>query len=92
MLKFSDGFIAKFYAISEHTSPVLAWGFMGPESQLKQLCLLFKESVLKFLRDMFSFEYVRYTTVEELADDVAKLLRNRIEEAAEKISPEKLEI
>lgn len=92
MLKFSDGFIAKFYAISEHTSPVLAWGFMGPESQLKQLCLLFKESVLKFLRDMFSFEYVRYTTVEELADDVAKLLRNRIEEAAEKISREKLEI
>lgn len=40
--------------------------------------------MLKFLRDMFSFEYVRYTTVEELADDVAKLLRNRIEEAAEK--------
>lgn len=47
---------------------------------------------MKFLRDMFSFEYVRYTTVEELADDVAKLLRNIIEEAAEKISPEKLEI
>lgn len=48
--------------------------------------------MLKFLIDMFSFEYVRYTTVEELAEDVARLLRNRIEEAAEKISPEKLEI
>ena len=40
---------------------------------------------------MFSFEYVRYTTVEELADDIARLLRNRIEEAADQISPEKLE-
>uniref|UniRef100_K1PCA6 Protein FAM73B n=1 Tax=Magallana gigas TaxID=29159 RepID=K1PCA6_MAGGI len=61
-------------------------------SVLKAKRRMLKESVLKFLRDMFSFEYVRYTTVEELADDVAKLLRNRIEEAAEKISPEKLEI
>ncbi|XP_062589128.1 LOW QUALITY PROTEIN: mitoguardin-like [Saccostrea cucullata] len=91
LLKFSDGFISKFYSISEHTSPVLAWGFMGPESNLKELCMFFKESVLKFLRDMFSFEYVRYTTVDELADDIAKLLQNRIEEAADKISPEKLD-
>ncbi|XP_048777814.1 mitoguardin 2-like [Ostrea edulis] len=92
LLKFSDGFISKFYSISEHTSPVLAWGFMGPESELKGLCMFFKESVLQFLRDMFSFEYVRYTTVDELADDIAYLLRNRIEKAVDKISVEKLQL
>lgn len=48
--------------------------------------------MLKFFRDMFSFEYVWYIIVEELVDDVVKLLRNRIEEAVEKIFLEKLEI
>lgn len=43
-IQFSDGFISKFYSISEHTSPVLAWGFMGPESELKGLCMFFKVS------------------------------------------------
>lgn len=48
--------------------------------------------MLKFFRDMFSFEYVWYIIVEELVDDVVKLLRNRIEEVVEKIFLEKLEI
>lgn len=48
--------------------------------------------MLKFFRDMFSFEYVRYIIVEELVDDVVKLLCNRIEEVVEKIFLEKLEI
>lgn len=48
--------------------------------------------MLQFLRDMFSFEYVRYTTVDELADDIAYLLRNRIEKAVDKISVEKLQL
>lgn len=48
--------------------------------------------MLKFFRDMFSFEYVWYIIVEELVDDVVKLLCNRIEEVVEKIFLEKLEI
>lgn len=47
---------------------------------------------MKFFRDMFSFEYVWYIIVEELVDDVVKLLCNRIEEVVEKIFLEKLEI
>ena len=39
------GFIGHFYGVSEHTSPVLAWGFLGPDSHLKDLCNFFKVHV-----------------------------------------------
>ncbi|KAK3088099.1 hypothetical protein FSP39_014634, partial [Pinctada imbricata] len=86
MLKFSDGFISQFYSVSEHISPILAWGFLGPESDLKDLCVYFKEVVLGFIRDMFSFEKCRYTSVEELAEDIVRLAKQRSEEAAVKLS------
>lgn len=37
-----DGFIAHFYAISEHVSPVLAFGFLGPRQHLSEVCTTFK--------------------------------------------------
>ena len=37
-----DGFISHFYAISEHVSPVLAFGFLGPRQQLREVCTIFK--------------------------------------------------
>jgi len=37
-----DGFIAHFYAISEHVSPVLAFGFLGPRQHLSEVCTIFK--------------------------------------------------
>lgn len=82
MLKVPDGFIKRFYNISEHTSPVLAWGFLGPESPLKDICLYFKELVLGFICDVFSFEKCRYTTLDDLAEDIVKLSKVRCEDAA----------
>lgn len=86
ILKFSDGFISKFYSITEHTSPVLAWGFLGPESELKDLCFSFKDIVLGFIRDIFSFEKSRYTTVDALAEDIVKLAKQRMDDAANILS------
>lgn len=37
-----DGFISHFYAISEHVSPVLAFGFLGPRQHLSEVCTIFK--------------------------------------------------
>lgn len=37
-----DGFISHFYAISEHVSPVLAFGFLGPRRHLSEVCTIFK--------------------------------------------------
>ena len=42
MLQYSDGFLAHFYDLAEHLSPVLAWGFLGPADELNQVCLFFK--------------------------------------------------
>ncbi|KAH0618487.1 hypothetical protein JD844_017743 [Phrynosoma platyrhinos] len=69
-----DGFFAHFYAICEHISPVLAWGFLGPRNSLYELCSFFKDQVLYFLKDIFDFEKVRFSTVDNLTEDLMQLL------------------
>ncbi|XP_037790679.1 mitoguardin-like [Penaeus monodon] len=79
MLKYQDGFIAHFYDVSEHLSPVLAWGFLGPDENVKELCTFFKDQIMGLLQEIFSFTSVRYTTVEELATDVMAVTKERFE-------------
>ncbi|XP_029803082.1 mitoguardin 1 isoform X2 [Suricata suricatta] len=78
-MKIPDGFFAHFYAICEQISPVLAWGFLGPRNSLYDLCCFFKNQVLFFLRDIFDFEKVRYSSIETLAEDLMQLLIRRTE-------------
>ncbi|XP_060058179.1 mitoguardin 1 isoform X2 [Erinaceus europaeus] len=78
-VKIPDGFFAHFYAICEHISPVLAWGFLGPRNSLYDLCCFFKNQVLFFLKDIFDFEKVRYSSIETLAEDLMQLLIRRTE-------------
>nr|BAC39340.1 unnamed protein product [Mus musculus] len=78
-MKISDGFFAHFYAICEHVSPVLAWGFLGPRNSLYDLCCFFKNQVLFFLKDIFDFEKVRYSSIDTLAEDLTHLLIRRTE-------------
>ncbi|GFN77604.1 mitoguardin [Plakobranchus ocellatus] len=87
LLKFNDGFIAHFYSITEQTSPLLAWGFLGPESDLKEMCNFFKDQVLGFIRDIFSFKKVRFTEVESLAADILKLAEAQSDVASERLRP-----
>ncbi|XP_042883722.1 mitoguardin-like [Penaeus japonicus] len=79
MLKYQDGFIAHFYDVSEHLSPVLAWGFLGPDENVKELCTFFKDQIMGLLQEIFSFTSVRYTTVEEMATDVMVVTKERFE-------------
>ncbi|CAK7304059.1 Mitoguardin 1 [Vulpes lagopus] len=78
-MKIPDGFFAHFYAICEQISPVLAWGFLGPRNSLYDLCCFFKNQVLFFLKDIFDFEKVRYSSIETLAEDLMQLLIRRTE-------------
>lgn len=77
-LKYSDGFMAYFYLISEQISPLMAWGFFGADENLKEVCHYFKNQVLEFMADIYSFQKVRYTTVDELSQDVLKLMKERV--------------
>ncbi|XP_072344959.1 mitoguardin 2 isoform X1 [Scyliorhinus torazame] len=79
LLQVPDGFISHFYSISEHVSPVLAWGFLGPKQHLCEVCTIFKQQILQYLKDMFDLDQVRYTTVNVLADDIVQLSRRRSE-------------
>uniref|UniRef100_UPI00398E3224 mitoguardin 2 isoform X2 n=1 Tax=Pristiophorus japonicus TaxID=55135 RepID=UPI00398E3224 len=79
LLQVPDGFISHFYSISEHVSPVLAWGFLGPKQHLCEVCTIFKQQIIQYLKDIFDVDKVRYTTVNSLADDIVQLSRRRSE-------------
>jgi Mitoguardin len=42
MLQNPQGFMAHFYTISEHISPLMAWGFLGTNDELKETCKYFR--------------------------------------------------
>lgn len=84
-LKFSNGFMAHFYTISEQLSPLLAWGFLGSDESLRDTCVYFKEQVMGFLSDIFSFQKCRFVTVDDLAVDVHSNLRVRIDNICQRL-------
>lgn len=86
-IQIPDGFFAHFYAICEHISPVLAWGFLGPRNSLYDLCCFFKSQVVLFLRDIFDSEKARYSSVEALAEDLRRLLLRRTELLLARLGP-----
>ncbi|XP_051534136.1 mitoguardin 2 [Myxocyprinus asiaticus] len=77
LLMIPDGFIAHFYAISEHVSPVLAFGFLGPRQHLSEVCTIFKQQIVQYLKDMFNHDKVRFTSVLFLAEDILRLSHRR---------------
>ncbi|XP_068925517.1 mitoguardin 2 [Petaurus breviceps papuanus] len=79
LLMVPDGFISHFYSVSEHVSPVLAFGFLGPKPQLAEVCTFFKHQIVYYLKDMFDLDNVRYTTVQSLSEDILQLSRRRSE-------------
>lgn len=85
-LIYQDGFFAHFYAILDHISPILAWGFLGSDQDLKLKCLLVKESLLEVIRDYFSFDRVRYTSSNDLIEDILRVTKERYWELNNKLS------
>nr|XP_008122090.1 PREDICTED: mitoguardin-2 [Anolis carolinensis] len=79
LLMVPEGFISHFYSVSEHVSPVLAFGFLGPKEHLSEVCGFFKHQILQYLKDMFDLDIVRYASVPLLAEDVLQLSRRRSE-------------
>ncbi|XP_078282262.1 mitoguardin 2 isoform X2 [Rhinoraja longicauda] len=79
LLQVPDGFISHFYSISDHVSPVLAWGFLGPKQHLCEVCTIFKQQIIQYLKDIFDTDKMRYTTVNFLADDIVQLSQRRSE-------------
>uniref|UniRef100_A0A8C1P934 Mitoguardin 2 n=1 Tax=Cyprinus carpio TaxID=7962 RepID=A0A8C1P934_CYPCA len=77
LLMVPDGFIAHFYAISEHVSPVLAFGFLGPRQHLSEVCTTFKQQIVQYLKDMFDHDKMRFTSVQSLAEDILSLSHRR---------------
>ncbi|XP_076183841.1 mitoguardin [Ptiloglossa arizonensis] len=88
MLKYDKGFLAHFYSISEQISPVLVWGFLGPEGSLRSTCHYFRDQVIEFLVDIFNFFKVRYTSVDHLAEDILREMKIRVENINQRLSLE----
>ncbi|KAM6986008.1 mitoguardin 2 [Aplochiton taeniatus] len=77
LLMVPDGFISHFYSISEHVSPVLAFGFLGPRQHLTEVCTIFKQQIVQYLKDMFDHDKVRFTSSQCLAEDILNLSHRR---------------
>merc|ERR1719158_2312549 len=43
LLRYSDGFKAQFYNLSEIVMPTLAWGFFGPDENMNSLMCFFRD-------------------------------------------------
>lgn len=78
LLKLPNGFMSHFYCITEQLSPLMVWGFFGPDENLKEVCKYFKEQTVSFLVDIYNFQKCRYTTVEELAEDILLNMKMRV--------------
>ncbi|CAF97126.1 unnamed protein product, partial [Tetraodon nigroviridis] len=79
LLMVPDGFISHFYVISEHVSPVLAFGFLGPKQHLTEVCTIFKQQIVQYLKDMFDHDKVRFSSAQSLAEDILNLSHRRSE-------------
>lgn len=75
-----EGFFGIFYDLSMHITPLLAWGFLGPVQELNSLCHTFKDSMVNFLKDIFSVESVNYKSVKSLGEDILSHAKKRKEE------------
>lgn len=74
------GFMAHFYVVAQYVSPVLAWGFLGTDEELKQVCEYFKSNILGFIKDIFDFDSSDYSTTESLRDSIVRLAKERGEQ------------
>lgn len=84
-LKSVDGFFSHFYSVLDSLSPTLAWGFLGSDEELKFRCEFLKESLLGLCRDYFSFDYVRYTSYQDLKNDIMMVSRERYYDLTDKL-------
>lgn len=81
-VKVENGFFTHFYSVAENLTPVLAWGFLGTNQDLKEACYFFKQEVISLMLEMFDFRKVRYTSVEELAEDIYGLSQVTVDRIA----------
>ncbi|KAI2807660.1 Mitoguardin [Blomia tropicalis] len=81
-----DGFFAHFYTILDDLSPVMAWGFLGTDDNLKFKCYSIKESTTAVINDYFSFDRCRYTSFDDLCEDILRVTEERYWELNNKLS------
>merc|ERR1712113_302313 len=86
LLQFPNGFKARFYNVSEILTPTLAWAFFVPDEELSTMVNEFKEQVLGFLKDIFSFHSADYKTVDSLSRSVMSLAKARLDTIKRKLS------
>lgn len=80
------GFFAHFYNILEHISPILAWGFLGSDYDLMFKCTLIKDTLQELIRDYFSFDRVRYTSLIDLTTDILRVTDEHYNDLQYKLS------
>lgn len=85
-LVYKNGFFANFYNILDYILPILAWGFLGNNINLTFNCTLIKQTIMEAVQDYFSFDRVRYTSLDDLTYDILEITKIRYEDLQNKIT------
>jgi len=88
LLKYPNGFKAKFYNVSEAMIPTLAWAFFGPDQELSALVTDFKDQVMGFLSDIYDFGKVDYSSCSALSDTIMEVARTRFDAVMSRLDKE----
>lgn len=85
LLQYPNGFFAHYYALAEHLTPVFAWGFLGTNKDLNELCYFFKSEIEGLVKDMFDLNMTRYTTVEDMSTDIFNDIQARYDKVCQRL-------
>lgn len=88
LLKYPNGFKAKFYNVSEAMIPTLAWAFFGPDQELSTLVTDFKDQVMGFLSDIYDFSKVDFSSCSSLSDSIMEVARTRFDAVMSRLDKE----
>ena len=79
-MKFGDGFMSRYYALSDFLSLPLAWAILGPASPLQDKLANFQKLVAQYMRECFSSEFVNFNSESAITRTLGNLTDKYIEQ------------
>ena len=78
MLENKSGFMSHFYKLGETFMFTLAWGFLGTDEELKEICFVLKNGILSYLRGIFDLKQANYSNMDTLSQDILRIGRDKL--------------
>ena len=79
-IKVKEGFYHHYYSLWENVSPVMGWGFLGPQhTLLAKVCQEAKLQIQGMVRDFFSFEIMDWSKQPHFDHSMVRVILERVD-------------